>query len=122
MSDPTATEAQVTKARADLAAAINAVEKSQSAQGGNGGDDAQGGNGAQGGNSDNSDNSGNSGNGGNSGNTSGGTQGSGSGNAGVNLPQTGDAFNMAAVTAAAVLGGAALTAGLGARMTGDSEE
>ena len=117
MSDPNATEAQVAQARADLAAAIDAVEKSQSAQGGNSGDDGQGGNSGQGGN-------GGSGNG--AGNAGGGSQ-SGTGNAGGSgsggtLPQTGDASNMAAVTAAAVLGGAALAAGIGARVTGGSEE
>ena len=107
MSDPNATEAQVAQARADLAAAIEAVEKSQSAQGGGSGDGGQGGNAS-------------------SGNAGGGSQ-SGTGNAGGSgsggtLPQTGDASNMAAVTAAAVLGGAALAAGIGARVTGGSEE
>ncbi len=174
MSDPSATEAQVAKAHADLATAIEAVEKSQSAQGGNddqggdddqggntgddaqGGNDGQGGDNGQGGNTSNDAQGGNDGQGGDNGDdaqggntgddaqggnngqggngdsgngagSAGGGSQSGAGNAGSSgsggtLPQAGDASNMAAVAAAAVLGGAALAAGLGARVEGEPEE
>ncbi|MDO4428241.1 MAG: hypothetical protein Q4B91_01855 [Atopobiaceae bacterium] len=87
MSDPNATEAQVAEAEADLAAAIEAVEKSKPAQGGNSGNDGQGGSGGNG-----------------------------------SLPKTDDPTNAAAAVVATALGGAALAAGLGARMRGGLEE
>lgn len=85
MSDPNATEAQVAQARADLAAAIEAVEKSQSDTGDKN-DEAD----------DEVD--------------------------GGALPKTGDPAGTAAAAVAAVLGGAAIAAGLGIRATGGSEE
>ena len=90
MSDPNATEAQVADARADLASAIEAVEKSKPAQGGNSGNAGQGGNDDSGGNG--------------------------------SLPKTDDPTNAAAAVLATALGGAALAAGLGARMRGDLGE
>lgn len=98
MSDPNATEAQVAEAEADLAAAIEAVKKSQTGAG-------EGGTG------------GNAGNGGSAGGSGkGGSSGSGA------LPKTGDSTNAVAAAVATMLGGAAIAAGVCVRAAGGLEE
>lgn len=97
MSDPDATEAEISAAQARLANAIKAVEesKAQSGQGGSSPSDNSSGNGT--GNSD--------------------TSGNGGGNGGGNLLQTGG-VSMTASLAALLAGGGAIAAGIKARMSG----
>ena len=96
MGDPDATSAEVDAARDALAAAIQAVRDSQ----------ASGDNGGSG-----------------SGSPSSGNDGSGSSSPGSGkLPDTGDRSNGAAPIAAAVLGGIAVAAGVGVRVTGGPAE